>query len=91
MNKKYNVKYKVKFTKQDLDRIWYVFNQEIEDHKHNIKMHVKDESKLPEPPNEISVGSLPVGNYIRINGFTGGLDGDYINDNISACSITLDS
>ena len=38
MNKKYNVKYKVKFTKQDLDRIWYVFNQEIEDHKHNIKM-----------------------------------------------------
>ena len=41
--------------------------------------------------NEISVGSLPVGNYIRINGFTGGLDGDYINDNISACSITLDS
>ena len=38
MNKKYNVKYKVKFTKQDLDRIWYVFNQEIEDHKHNIKI-----------------------------------------------------
>tara|TARA_R100000988_G_scaffold42217_1_gene20803 strand:+ start:47 stop:271 length:225 start_codon:yes stop_codon:yes gene_type:complete len=35
--KKYNVKYKVKFTKQELERIWYVFNQEVEDHKCNIR------------------------------------------------------
>ena len=38
MNKKYNVKYKVKFTHQELDRIWYVFNEEIKDHKHNIEI-----------------------------------------------------
>ena len=35
--KNYNVKYTVKLTKQELERIWYVFNQEVEDHKCIIK------------------------------------------------------
>jgi hypothetical protein len=29
--------YKITFTKQELDRIWYVFNEELKDHKDNIQ------------------------------------------------------
>ena len=29
--------YKITFNKQELDRIWYVFNEELKDHKDNIQ------------------------------------------------------
>jgi len=39
----------------------------------------------------IQQGSLPVPNYIKFQGFTGGESGKYISNDISACSITLDT
>jgi len=30
-------KYTIEFSKQELDRIWYVFNEELKSHKENIK------------------------------------------------------
>ena len=33
--------YKIIFTKQELDRIWYVFNEELKNHKDNIQKGYK--------------------------------------------------
>ena len=30
-------KYTIKFSKQELDRVWYVFNEELKSHKENIQ------------------------------------------------------
>ena len=35
-------KYKITFTKQELDRIWFVFNCESRDYKQNIKDGLSD-------------------------------------------------
>ena len=35
-------KYKITFTKQEIDRIWFVFNCELRDYKQNIKDGLSD-------------------------------------------------